>query len=457
MSGTTPELGRSPREVAAAELRHVLREGAGAVVLSGCLGIGKSFLAKAAAKGYLADSVSRGVGIYLGLGAEKRPRRQVAVYVPKSDDWIDALGGIQLGSEVTLPGKLTLPMLLAPPRQWAGILVDLHESGIRVVIILDQHALDICEGGYTREDIEALAAMRAAGIQVIAEFARPKTAGEEVDPIEASLVKNYVPVRVRCPTGPEARALARRVAEMEAVLAAGDRDAIESYAGEVVALVGTHPGSIVALIKEASVLVDLREAEIEFGASTGDLLATACEKAEFRRYLSLRWSALTEEERITACLVAIAESSRSPFREILKWWSGAMGKAEGDEVKHMDTAEFMQESDCLIGGGREEPRISGAAVRDFINRTSQAREIRATIGVVLPEQPSFDFARFLGLWLIAIIWYFVASITSWALESWVLGIPSHSLIVPVFLLAGFFLPGWWVARHYLRKRRKRSS
>ena len=433
------------------DLASHLANGDQPILLTGPMGIGKSFVAKEVVAELLSEK--KGIGLYWGWqeesSAQHRVTRDIELIAPQQglSDWSSLYDIRFQEQEIELPGKLTPAMLLSLSlRELAGRLGKLSEKGLHLILILDRYD-DFMRKRLSEDDRAALAKLSGPDVGVVLEvrdrYFPVRTWSEE----ESKLLRLCPMVEVAAPTLVEAKKIA--VKEWERAFRQPLEDqfpSAERIVDHILSLAGRHPGTLILLLEESKERAQLQELQRKRLPEVRQWISRVGNETHVQSYLRSRWEALEEDKRFAVAVVALAEKAEQPVTRVLKLWIRAHGDPNGSEwtrwrnhLRELSKEWYLLEGECKADGDCNEIWVSGDLLREFVYSRVEAEEVLELTGVRLPSRVVLDWNMLLILWLFGILWYLLfrllLAVTEaswdpvWRLAGWLLGLVYAMLVL----------------------------
>jgi len=399
------------------ELTSRLRSDTKPIVISGALGVGKSFLCRLAVRELLQGE--RGISVlaifwgWEGIPVRRCVKLMTTNMVPL--DWLDS-GDIH-DEGLGLPVQLSSAALESPVRQVGDRLGLLLERGTRVILVVDKYD-SVAAAYWTQDDHETLARLYEKGATLLLET-RGFDLGADTEQTGLGWLKDRNIVRVPPPSQDNMVAMGRDILKSVVGLE------LDSYSAEsrsrivssVVSKVGRNPGTLRCF---ASGIV--RSCGFESSSGMSETQVLECidkvgnDEYTVKTHLDQRWDELGMHERQALAAVVLEAERDMSADEILRLWSAVRRGGDRRRVRWQRVLERLQDDEGMVESGSSGHRlsheISGDLLKDLVRYKPETQELREGIGGLHRRSAYFDWTTFLGWWLLSVFLYFVLSVVS---------------------------------------------
>lgn len=410
--------GHRPRVERSVALRiEGLAEGR-TLVVTGPLGIGKSFIAKSAVARKMEKAPASSLALFWGWD-EDSGRRVVEIALPSysSASWVDVLDPKVDGMRIA--GDLSPGAFASALRHIAAPLEKVLGNHGDVYVIVDK--LNVVLGrGIAIQDVEALVKLRAEGARIVVEVRGSDREVVECEGGVASLLQPRRLVKVEAPSLEEMHGIAAEMLLTGGLpLARGLGDDVRLRLAEyLLAMVGCHPGTLGSLVEAAGEIArtsgvdDLTELFSEKCIQRAALTSTKLES-----YLRRLWDQISPVDRTVVASVAVADETMKSARGIGELWIRSLGGGEGVKMRWERAWERAIRSGLIVEDGRGEDSVAiGQIAASFARGQSEYDELLSRTGLMGKKHFQFNWSKFLGWWLLSLGLYFSLSALSWTLS-----------------------------------------
>lgn len=453
-SGRGSTGGRRTR--AASDLAKKIESTRESLILTGALGIGKSFICKEA----IAECAKAGQDsekwLAILFGWEETPLRrlsEVMVVGGVGPRWVDvSRHEVDSGS---LPGNLSAKTLLGPPRQIAGLLRNIfEEGGLRLGVIVDKYD-SVGRYQYDEEDLRALMDLQECGASLYVEVRDRLFLPRKANDLEFSLLSRRTRIPVPSPSEGEAQRIANEMileGSLLGNLVQTDK-ARSNLVSNVLSCAGDHPGAVQTLIEILEDLLSRREGDDLHSDHGRNIVTKATLQVPWRDYLEKRWRDLERLEREVLSLLAAGAALGRSWRETRELWllaSGEQAKLNEDEAEK--ALERLEERSGLVRCSlEEEPTLSSSSMTEFAARQELAVAILGLTSLTRLNERYFSWTSLLGWWCLSVLLYFSVSLVDFWFEGKVAYWAWWACWLPPTIYGVFF----WTRTALMKRRARR--